>query len=88
MKEDWVKIQDGMIPKDLEENELVWAYNSITGFIYLACLVYIENEGWFWAVNDGNVYNSGNRITGECELDDEYEFTHYHHLPKLPKEEK
>lgn len=76
--EQWVSVKD----KLPEENETVWAYNINDKFIALACLVYVD--GWLWAVSNGSIYTDRGNIISECELDDEYEFTHWIPLPKVP----
>lgn len=76
---EWMSIKDSLP----DENETVWAYNINNNSIYLAALVY--SDGWLWAVSNGSVYTEGRNIVSECELDDQYEFTHWIPLPKLPK---
>jgi len=66
-----------------EDGQTVWACNDKTGFVALACLVY--DESWLWAVSNGNIYSENGKIISECELDDDYDFTHWHPLPELPK---
>lgn len=78
-KLEWINVKE-TLPK---ENELVWACNNNTGFIALACLVYDLECGWSWAASDGEIYTIDGIITGECECDD-YDFTHWQKLPKLP----
>lgn len=71
-------------PLDVEENETVWLYNDKTHNVMLAVMVYINNEGWFWSKSNGIIYSEGEFIISEGELEDEYDFTHYCKLPKLP----
>ena len=77
---EWILLKD-MQPS---ENELVWLYNIHTNFIALGCLVYVVNEGWFWGVSNGTIYVENSKIVSECEFDDDYAFTHFCELPKLP----
>lgn len=71
-------------PLDVEENETVWLYNDKTHNVMLAVMVYVTNEGWFWAESNGIVYVENGQIVTEAEIEDEYDFTHYCKLPKLP----
>lgn len=75
---EWINVNE----KLPEEGELVWACNHITGFVALACLVY--EEGWLWAISNGIIYAEAETITSECDLDDDYDFTYWCALPKLP----
>jgi hypothetical protein len=77
-KEQWIFLGD----KSPNELETVWAYNNETGFVALACMVY--NEGWLWSISNGNIYSEDGKIVSECELDDDYDFTHWMPLPELP----
>ena len=74
----WIKTKDKM-PNELET---VWAFNENDNFISLACIVY--DDGWMWAVSNGSVYLKDKKIVSECELDDEYIFTHWMPLPEPP----
>jgi len=76
----WIPTKD-KLPK---ESQTVWAYNNKTKFIALACLTYQEDT-WLWAVSNGIIYSENNEIISECELDDDYDFTHWMELPQLPK---
>ncbi len=75
----WINVED-KLPK---ESETVWAINKDTRFIMLGCIVY--EDGWLWAESKGIIYCEDNNIVAECELDDEYDITHWQPLPKLPK---
>jgi hypothetical protein len=69
------------------ERETVWACNPETKFVALACRVWIDDgdlSGWLWAVSNGTIYQENGRIVSECEMDDDYDFTHWHPLPSLP----
>ncbi len=66
------------------EDEVVWLYNKNNNVIHLGCHTYVRNEGWFWAISTGVIYSDNNIIMSECEFDDDYEFTHFSILPKLP----
>ncbi len=69
------------------ELETVWACNPETGSVALACRVWIEDgelSGWLWAVSNGTVYQKEGRIIAECDMDDDYDFTHWMPLPVLP----
>jgi len=80
---EWIKTKD-RLP---EENETVWAYNSKTRFIRLAWVVGNTDSYWFWAISNGCTYAEGDNIVSEADIDDDYEFTHWLPLPKLPKED-
>lgn len=79
---EWIEIEgiNGTLPK---EGQTVWACNKNTGFITLACLIY--DEGLLWAVFDGHIYSEKRNIIADCILDDNYDFTHWIALPKLPQ---
>jgi len=77
----WIPTKD-QLPK---ESQTVWAYNNRTKFIALACLTYQEDT-WLWAVSNGIIYSENNEIISECELEDDYDFTHWMELPQLPKQ--
>lgn len=77
---------------DLPEEITVWLYNIETNYLALGELVYPgapddPDAGWLFAVSDGTIYAEDGRIIAECELDDEYEFTHFALLPELPRKE-
>ena len=76
---EWISTKD-RLPEELET---VWVFNKETKIISLGCIVY--DDGWMWAVSNGSVYLKDNKIVSECELDDEYIFTHWMPLPDLPK---
>jgi hypothetical protein len=67
------------------ENETVWLLNENDKFIRIGCRVYEQNEGWFWAISNGIIYIENNKIVSECEIDDDYEITHWQKMPSLPK---
>lgn len=80
---DWNHIDKVGFPP---EKETVWAMNINTNFVALACRVYVD-EGWFWAVSNGTMCIEAGKIVSECELDDDYDFTHWIALP-LPANNK
>lgn len=68
-----------------DENETVWLYNEVTKFVALGCRVWTgEDGGWLYALSTGSIYNESGKIVSECEVDDDYEFTHFSRLPALP----
>ena len=68
------------------ENETVWLYNSTNKFVALGCHVWVDEEcGWNWALSDGIVYCENGKIVAECEIDEDYVFTHWSRLPDLPE---
>ena len=68
-----------------DENETVWLYNSMNKFVALGCRVWTgEDGGWCWALSNGTIYGENGKIVSECEMDDDYEFTHWSRLPVLP----
>lgn len=75
---EWIKV-DKKLPA---ENETVWAINKEKKYVWLACLIY--DDGWLWAVSNGTIYSENGNIVSECEMDDEYDVTHWQPLPKLP----
>jgi hypothetical protein len=79
MKNEWIKISDQTPP----ENKTVWLYNEKTNFVAIGLYTYVKNEGWFYAITDMTMYTIESEIIVECEIDD-YEFTHWHEVPKLP----
>ena len=75
---EWIEVSK-QLPK---ENETVWAINKEKGWVMLASLVY--EDGWFWTVSNGIIYAENKNIVSECELDDDYDITHWQSLPELP----
>ena len=68
-----------------DENETVWLYNRMNKFVALGCRVWTgEDGGWCWALSNGTIYGENGKIVSECEMDDDYEFTHWSRLPVLP----
>lgn len=68
-----------------DENETVWLYNRNNNFAALGCHVWMgEDDGWFWALSNGTIYVENGKIVSECEIDDDYEFTHWSRLPTFP----
>lgn len=74
----WIETKNKM-PK---ENQTVWLFNINTGWVNLGCRVYVDS-GWLWAITNGVIYNENNCIVSECELDDDYNVTHWSPLPEL-----
>lgn len=74
----WISV-DVALPK---ENETVWICNNKTRYVNIGCLVY--DEGWLWAVTNGTMYVEDDKIVAECELDDDYDVTHWMPMPYLP----
>lgn len=66
------------------ENELVWLYNKHTKSVTLGMYHYLKNEGWIYIVTTGHIFDENGMIQSECIFDDDYEFTHFSKLPKLP----
>lgn len=61
------------------------------GLVALACRVWVDDgdeSGWLWAVSNGTIYQEGGRIVSECEMDDDYDFTHWLPLPNVPLSKK
>lgn len=65
------------------ESETVWLYNVNNGSLALGCLAWVESR-WLFAISNGVIYTENGKIVAECELDDDYEFTHWAKLPELP----
>ncbi len=77
----WISFSDELP----DENETVWLYNEGNKFVALGCRVWTgEDGGWLYALSNGNIYNESGKIVSECEVDDDYEFTHWSRLPALP----
>lgn len=79
---DWISVKDSLPP----ENETVWLISQRQQTAVLGCLVYIINEGYFYAGSNGFIYVEDGKIVTECEIDD-IEVTHWLPLPKLPPKE-
>ena len=62
--------------------ETVWACNNKTGFVALGCFTWYD--GWLFAESNGIIYSKDGKIISECELNDEYDITHWMALPVLP----
>lgn len=79
----WVSIAETkQYPK---ENETVWMYNAKDKCVWLGRYVYLTNEGWFWAVSNGTIYEQdGNIQLTEADIGDDYEITHWCAVPSLP----
>lgn len=76
---EWYLVKDGLP----DENKTVWLYNEKNKYVALGCSVYVNNEGWFLAVSNGEIYSENGEIVTEAEIDD-YEFTHWKYVDKLP----
>ena len=78
----WVSIEKGCYPDPLET---VWLYNPANGALALGCHTYNgQDDGWCWAISNGIIYAENGQIVSECEVDDDYLFTHWRRLPLLP----
>ena len=80
---EWYLVKDGLP----DENKTVWLYNEKNKYVALGCSVYVNNEGWFLAVSNGEIYSENGEIVTEAEIDD-YEFTHWKYVDKLPQTPK
>ena len=80
---EWYLVKDGLP----DENKTVWLYNEKNKYVALGCSVYVNNEGWFLAVSNGEIYSENGEIVTEAEIDD-YEFTHWKYVDKLPQPPK
>ena len=80
---EWYLVKDGLP----DENKTVWLYNEKNKYVALGCSVYVNNEGWFLAVSNGEIYSENGEIVTEAEIDD-YEFTHWKYVDKLPQQPK
>jgi len=77
---DWISVDEQLPP----ENQTVFLLNNTSNSIWIGCHVYLANEGWFWAISNGNnLYINANEIVAECEIEEDYEVTHWHPLPKI-----
>lgn len=76
----WISV-DEQLPA---ENQTVLAYSSDTKFVFIGAHVYTHNEGWFWTKSiNGDLWIEDDNIVTECEVDDDYQVTHWHPLPKI-----
>lgn len=75
----WMKTKNRLPDTD----RLCWLYNDETGEIKLGSLN-SETDGYLWAMSDHLFTRDLGRIESECELDDNYEFTHWQYVPDLP----
>lgn len=84
----WINIKE--TKKYPPEFELVLLYNEDDGSISLGEYFFLQNEGWFWALARDvyNIHVVDDAITCECEIYDDFEFTHWHPLPKVPNKNK
>ena len=80
---EWYLVKDGLP----DENKTVWLYNEKNKYVALGCSIYVNNEGWFLAVSNGEIYSENGEIVTEAEIDD-YEFTHWKYVDKLPQPPK
>ena len=80
---EWNLVKDKLPDK----NKTVWLYNEKNKYVALGCSVYVNNEGWFLAVSNGEIYSENGEIVTEAEIDD-YEFTHWKYVDKLPQQPK
>ena len=80
---EWNLVKDKLPDK----NKTVWLYNEKNKYVVLGCSVYVNNEGWFLAVSNGEIYSENGEIVTEAEIDD-YEFTHWKYVDKLPQPPK
>jgi len=80
----WVSVNDAL--PDI--NETVWLHNANTGWVALGCRVFVDCRDslevcYLWAVSNGIIYAENGKIVSECELDDDYDVTHWSRLPEL-----
>lgn len=75
----WKSVKDEL-PK---EGETVWITDIKSNFVTLGALIYCD--GWMWSISNGDVYAKDGSIVSDCELEDDYDITHWIELPKLPK---
>jgi hypothetical protein len=75
----WIHV-DEKLPA---ENETVWCVTKC-GSPFLGCMVYVFEEGWFWAQSNGIIYREGDSIISEAEIDD-LDVVYWMPLPKLPE---
>ena len=73
----WIPIDEQMP----ELNQTVWLTNG-KGWVDLGCITLGEG-GFLWAIQNGTIYQEGDKIVAECELDDDYDVQFWHELPKL-----
>jgi hypothetical protein len=78
--QNWLPIESYNLP----DGDGAWLYNANKNFVALGCRVWVEGD-YFWAVSNGTMYTEDDKIVLECELDDDYEFTHFVPVPTLPK---
>lgn len=80
---EWNLVKNGLP----DENKSVWLYNEKNNHVTLGCSVYLNNEGWYLAVTNGSIYALNGEIITEADIDD-YEFTHWKYVDKLPQPPK
>jgi len=81
-KNKWISVTDEL-PDELQT---VWACDMGTGYVKLACIIYDYEYGFLWSISNGVIYSENGIIISECELDDDYSFTHWQPLPELPND--
>ena len=85
MTNEWKTFEEGYP----DENETVWLHSRYGGIkIALGCRVFVgvvkDNASWMWALSNGAINAEGDKIVAECEINDNYAFTHWCRLPLLP----
>lgn len=76
----FVKITDQTLPP---LDKLLWLYDKEKNYVFLGVRSALENQGWFWAELDGDVWIENGEIVAECQIED-LEPTHYCFAPCLP----
>jgi hypothetical protein len=77
---DWISVDEQLPP----ENQTVLAYSKETKFVFIGAHVYLNDDGWFWSkALDCDLWIEDGNIVTECEIDDDYQVTHWHPLPKI-----
>lgn len=77
---EWIDVNE-RLPNELDT---VWMYNVYTNFIALGAHVFV-GDGYVWSKSNNLIYEEDGLIFSECEIDDDYEITHWIPLPELPK---
>ena len=73
----WVAVEDELPPI----LETIWLSNG-KGWADLGCRVE-DNDGWYWAGQNGIIYQEKDQIVAECETDD-LDVVYWCKLPKPP----
>jgi len=88
MFQQWIPIEQELPDID----QIVWLYNGNTHTAWVGGRAEDNSDDeylfWLWGNSYGSFWHNGERWTGDIELDDDYQPTHWLPLPEVPVKEE